>query len=189
MALAALLSTLLLALFVTACAPAANMRPMTPFPPGKRAEVGLAYTAVGPRPVGQDPWQHGGQAWATAAATTWLDVALVGAFDDAGGTAGLAVRWRALDHHRVALGLGVEVGVGWAGVQLPVAARLFDGVWVYTAPQLGTWGVDLAPRLPLGIDVQILDVVRVRTEAQLNYPDFDPYRRRLHLGVGLGWLL
>lgn len=165
------------------------MRPMTPLPPGKRAEVGLAYTAVSPRPVGQDPWTHGGQAWATASATTWLDVALVGAFDSGGGTAGLALRWRALDHDRVALGLGVEVGVGWAGIQIPVAARVIDGVWLYTAPQLSTWGTDLAPRIPLGVDVQIHDMLRVRTEAQLNYPDFDPYRRRLHLGVGLGWLL
>lgn len=171
------------------CAPAANLRPMTPFPPGKRAEVGLGYTAVGPRPVGLDEWAHGGQGWATAAATPWLDVAVVGAFTDTAGTAGVAVRWRALDADRVALGLGVELGVGWAGVQLPVAARIVDGLWIYSAPQLGTWGADVAPRLPVGIDVEVLDMLRVRGEAQVNYPDFDPYRRRVHLGFGVGWLL
>jgi len=162
---------------------------MTPFAPDAVAEVGLAYTAVGPRPVGQDAWQHGGQAWGTVAATTWLDLALVGAFDDVGGTAGLAIRWRALDADRVAVGLGMELGVGWAGLQLPVAARVMDGVWIYTAPQIGTWGVDLGPRLPIGVDIEVLDRLRVRTEGQLNYPDFDPYRRRVHLGVGLGWQL
>lgn len=180
----------LLATAALGCSPAANLRPMTPLPPTARAEIGVGYTTVGPRPLQADEgWAHGGQIWGTWNAQTWLDIAVVGAFDDESGTAGLAVRWRALETDRVALGLGVELGAGWAGVQVPVAARLLDGVWVYTAPQLGTWGIDPTARVPVGIDVEVLDTLRVRTEAQLNYPAFDPYLRRLHLGVGLGWLL
>lgn len=176
-------------LALAGCSPAANLRPMTPLPPTARAEVGVGYTAVGPRPLQDDGWAHGGQAWGTLSATTWLDVSVVGAFDDQSGTAGVAVRWRAFDHERVALGVGVELGVGWAGLQLPIAARLLDGVWVYSAPQIGTWGIDPTVRVPVGIDVEVLDTFRVRTEAQLNYPNFDPYLRRTQLGVGLGWLL
>lgn len=162
---------------------------MTPLPPTARGEVGMGYVAVGPRPLIEEPWHHAGQAWGTLSATSWLDVAVVGAFDDTGGTAGLAVRWRALDHERVSLGLGVEVGAGWATLELPVAAQVLDGLWIYSAPQVGNWGTLPTARVPVGIDVQVLDTFRVRTEAQLNYPDFDPHLRRLHLGVGVGWLL
>ena len=174
---------------LTACAPAAHLRPVTPFAPDRRAEFGLGYTAVGPRPVGHDTWHHGGQAWATAAATTWLDVALIGAFDDTAGTAGLAVRWRALEADRAALGLGLEVGIGWAGIEIPVAVRVVDGLWLYSSPQLGSWGADATVRVPVGVDVEVIESLRVRTEAQLNYPDFDPYQRRVQLGFGLGWQL
>lgn len=172
------------------CSPAAHLRPMTPWAPDRDVEVGMGYTAVGPRPVGQDTWQHGGQAWASASATSWLDLALVGAFDaELNGTAGLAVRWRALEVDRAALGLGVELGVGWAGIELPVAVRVLDGLWVYSSPHLGTWGTLPTVRVPVGVDVELVDTLRLRGEAQLNYPDFDPYQRRVQLGVGLGWQL
>ncbi|MCB9544083.1 MAG: hypothetical protein R3F65_15815 [bacterium] len=171
------------------CAPAAHLRPITPFAPDRVAEVGVGYVAVGPRPVGHDAWSHGGQAWASAAATSWLDVALIGAFDDTAGTAGLAVRWRALEGDRGALGLGVELGIGWAALEVPVAVRVVDGLWLYSSPQLGSWGTDPTVRVPVGVDVAVIDALRLRTEAQLNYPDFDPYQRRLQLGFGLGWQL
>lgn len=178
-----------LILFASGCAPATNMRPLTPMIPHDTTEVGVAYTAVGPRPVGQDDWAHGGQAWGTYQPVTWLDVSLVGAFAD-GITAGLAVRWRALETEHFATGLSAEVGAGWVAVNLPLAVRVHERLWIYSAPQYGTWGVDLETvRLPIGLDLKVADDLRVRGEAQMNYPDFDPYKRRLQLGMGLAFRL
>lgn len=171
------------------CAPAANMRPLTPMIPNDSTELGVAYTAVGPRPVGQDEWAHGGQVWGTYQPATYFDVSLIGAFAD-GVTAGLAVRWRALEFDRFATGLSAEIGAGWAALNLPLAVRVNDSIWLYSAPQYGTWGVDLTTvRLPLGVDVKVADELRIRGEAQVNYPDFDPYKRRVHLGMGLAFRL
>ncbi|MCA9526135.1 MAG: hypothetical protein KC549_07530 [Myxococcales bacterium] len=183
-----------LGLVASACAPAANMRPMTPMLPSHQGELGVAYTQVGPRPVGEDATMHGGQAWATMQPLTWLDISLVGAFASQGlAVAGLAVRWRAIEVDGFAAGIGAELGTGWVGVDLPVAVRVFDGLWAYSAPQLGTWGKDPTVRLPLGLDVEVSEELRIRGEAQMNYPrrdgEFDGYQRRLHLGMGMAFRL
>ncbi|MCA9539670.1 MAG: hypothetical protein KC620_12325 [Myxococcales bacterium] len=180
---------MLAAFALLGCAPAGNLRPMLPMLPDRHLEFGTAWTAVGPRPVGHDDWAQGAQAWATGQPVTWFDVSVVGAFDGTHGTAGLAMRYRALETDRVGLGLGLEVGTGWAGLNLPVAVRVFDGVWMYSSPQLGTWGKDETVRLPIGLNVEVIDAVQLRTEAEMNYPAFDPYQRRLHLGVGVAYQL
>ncbi|MEZ4468043.1 MAG: hypothetical protein R3F60_26205 [bacterium] len=185
---------LALAHLASACAPAANLRPMTPMLPDHAAEVGVGYTQVGPRPVGQDDTVHGGQAWVTSQPLTWLDISLVGAFAAQGvAVAGLAVRWRALEVDGFAAGIGAELGSGWAAIDLPLAVRVVDGLWAYSAPQLGTWGKDATVRLPLGLDVELFDELRIRGEAQMNYPrrdgEFDGYQRRLHLGMGMAFRL
>lgn len=165
------------------------MRPLNPMLPDHQAELGLAHTLVGPRPVGQDDWVHGAQAWSTWQPTGAFDLSFVGVFAD-GFTGGLALRWRALEGQHFAAGVGAEIGVGWLALNLPVAARLQERVWLYSAPQLGSWGIDLeSVRLPLGVDVKVADEVHVRGEAQLNYPDFDPYKRRVHMGLGLAFRL
>lgn len=170
------------------CAPAAHMRPLVPLLPNHDGELGMAYTAVGPRPVGQDPWRSGAQAWGTLQPTASFDMSLVGVFADTF-SAGLALRWRALETSAFAAGLGAELGVGWLAVNLPFAVRVQDQVWIYSAPQYGAWGVDETIRLPLGVDVEVSEELHVRGEAQLNYPDFDPYKRRVHMGLGLAFQL
>lgn len=176
-------------LLLGACAPAVGMRPMTPMLPHDDAEFGVAWTGVGPRPIGEQETTHGGQGWVTAQPLTWLDISLVGAFAEGSYTAGLAVRWRAVETEHFAAGLGAELGIGWAAVDLPVAVQVIDGFWAYSAPQLGTWGTDATVRLPLGLDVELTEELRVRGEAQMNYPDFDPYQRRLQWGMGMAFRL
>lgn len=186
------LSVLLFALALLTlggCAPAANMRPMTPMLPDHQGEFGVAWTRVGPRPVGEDEPTWGGQSWVTAQPLTWLDISVVGAFAEGQYTAGLAVRWRAVQYDFFAAGLGAELGSGWAAVDLPLAVRVIDGLWAYSAPQYGTWGSVSTIRVPLGLDVELTDELRVRGEAQINYPDFDPYQRRVHLGMGMAFRL
>ena len=172
----------------TGCAPATYQRPMVPLMPDQRGEMGLAFNRVGPRPVGQDEWTSGGQAWGTYQPVTWFDVSLVGTFTD-GFSAGLAMRWRAIESDNFAAGLGAELGVGWAALNLPISVRVQDRVWMYTAPQYGSWGVDDTVRLPLGVDVRVADEFHVRGEAQVNYPDFDVFKRRVHMGLGLAFRL
>lgn len=168
----------------TGCAPATYQRPMVPLMPGQRAEMGAALNRVGPRPVGQDEPAWGGQAWGTYQPVTWFDVSLVGTFSE-GISAGLAMRWRAIESDNFAAGLGAELGVGWAALNLPFSVRVQDRVWMYSAPQYGSWGFDDTVRLPLGVDVRVGDMVHVRGEAQLNYPDFDVFKRRVHMGLGV----
>lgn len=171
------------------CAPPAHMRPMVPMLPGHNGELGAAYAAVGPRPVGQDGWGHGTQAWGLLQPTTTFDMSVVGVFAD-GVTAGLALRWRGFESDHFAAGVGAELGVGWIALNLPVAVQLQERMWLYSAPQVGNWGLDLESiRLPVGLDVRVADQVHLRGEAQLNYPDFDPYKRRLHMGFGLAYRL
>ncbi len=178
---------LLLPLLLTACAPPGHLRPMLPVKdsPG---EVGAGYALAGPRPVGQDEWAGAMQGWSTWHATARLDLAVVGAFDGAYGTAGLAIRLRALRFEHLQAGLGVELGYGWAALELPIAVGHGD-LWIYSAPQYGSWGVDETVRVPLGLDWNVHSELHLRAEAAMNYPDFDPYQRRLHLGLGAAWAL
>ncbi len=176
-------------LLALGCAPPLGMRPMTRPLPGHTVEMGAGFAAVGPRPVGQDDWGYATQGWVTAPRGSMVDVSLVGAFDGAHGTAGLGFRVQTIRTQHIGVGLGVEVGTGWVAAELPIALTLRDRYTVYTAPQLGTWGIDQTVRVPLGVDVRVVDALSMRGEAQLNYPDYDPYKRRLHLGLGVAWAL
>lgn len=171
------------------CAPFANMRPITPLLPDQDVELGMAYTTSSPRPVGRDAWAHGVQGWSTIQPLTWLDVSLVGHFDGEYGSAGLGVRFRPIELERFVGGLGFEVGYGWLAAELPFAVGAGDRVWLYSSPQIGSWGHDPTVRVPIGVSVEVVDRIMLRGEGQVNYPDFDPYKRRFHLGFGVAYQL
>ncbi len=181
-------SGVVLAVLLGACAPALSLRPLIPLQPDRDAEVGVGFAGVSPRPVGQDAWRFGGQSWGTVPVSVF-DLAVIGAFDDAGNaTGGLGVRVHPLDTRHLRVGAGLELGYGWVAFELPFAVGR-DRLWVYGAPQLGTWGRATTARLPLGVDLRVDDAMHVRTEAQLNYPELDGYQRRVHVGVGLAYEL
>ena len=182
------LPVLLLA-FELACAPAVNLRPPTPMARGRDFEMGVGFGAVSPRPVGEDPWVTAAQGWVTASVFDPIDVLLMGGYDGQYGTGGLGARFRFLEFEHFRGGVGLELGAGWIGIELPMAAKVYDGVWLYSMPHYGTWGLDKTIRLPLGIEVGADSPTRLRLEGQLNYPDFDPYKRRVHFGVGVGYQL
>ncbi len=179
------MSRLLPVLVLVGCAPPVGLRPLTA-QPGRAAEVGVGYGVVGPRPVGQDEWAGAAQGWATAFDMAAFDVSLMGAFDGEVATGGLGLRARLLDGGLGAVGVGIELGVGWAALEIPATLAVGRFAQVYVAPQFGTWGVDRTVRLPVGVDVPV-GPVSVRGEAQLNYPDLDAYQRRLHLGLGVAY--
>ena len=137
-----ILSKVWVAMIATAvlagCAPPAHMRPMTPFLPGQRGELGAAWAAVGPRPIGPQEWEHGSQAWGSFQPTPRFDMSVVGVFAD-GVTAGLAFRWRAIESAWATAGVGAELGIGWMSFNLPVA--LLHGALRFIDTRLGLAGL------------------------------------------------
>ena len=67
---------------------------------------------------------------------------------------------------------------------VPLALRIIDQTWLYSAPKLGNWGPEITPFVPLGLTVRIVDGFSLRCEGQLSWADWKYYNRRLHLGLG-----
>lgn len=176
-------------LMLLGCAPPLHMRPMSPPYKDRTAEVGTALAAVGPRPAGQDEWAYAQQAWATWPRGSIVDLSVIGVFDGDRVAGGLGLRVETFRNDYVGVGLGMEVGSGWVAIEVPLAVNFGDRVALYTSPQVGTWGVDQTVRFPVGVDVRVVDAFSMRGEAQLNYPDYDPYKRRYHMGLGVAWQL
>lgn len=187
---------------LSACAPAANMRPIHPIMPGKYVELGAGYTVRTPRVAfPDDPWQHAGQAWGSVRpapeSAPWLELSLVGVFGENAaneftGAVGVGVRFRIVDHDRVAFGVGIEIGTGWMALDLPIAVRFARDAWVYAAPQLET-GFSLTRPLSFrtyaGLSLRLVDALMLRVETQHALPGLDPQQQSFNLGLGLAYQL
>jgi hypothetical protein len=172
---------------LTACAPAANLRSAQGLLPNQRYEVGAGVARVSSRPYVDEPSTVSGQLWFSGKITDAFLFSTIGAFDDEAALGGIAVRWQPLRLDRVAAGIELEGGVLWLGGSLPLALRLVDQTWLYTAPRLANWGAELTPFVPLGLSVRIVAGLSVRVEAQLSWADFEYYNRRLHLALGVAY--
>ena len=170
------------------CAPLASLRPAGELQgAGRSYEVGAGYVALGPRPYVIEDWQYTGQVWGTLALSRSWELAAVGAFDEVAAAGGGALRWTPLHLHRFAAGTEVEIGYAWAGFALPIAAQPLDGLWLYTAPRVGTQGIHATPALPVGISLETLPGCMVRAEWQTSWAQFYAYQRRTHLAVGIAY--
>jgi hypothetical protein len=174
------LQVMALAAALGSCSPIANLRPASGLMPGKKLELGAGAAALSPRPFVTEDWESAGQAWVTGNTSTLITLSAIGAFDSDALAVGGALRVNVLREPRIAFGIEGELGYAWAALSLPVAVRLFDESWLYSAPRLGTWSTDPIFSVPLGLSLRIYDGFSLRAEAQLSWQDFQYYNRRAH---------
>jgi hypothetical protein len=168
-------------LVVVGCSPVGNLRPASGLMPGKRLEAGAAAAALGPRPYVTEDWALTGQLWVTGDASPKVTVSAIGAFDSDAVAAGGALRLNLIREPWLAGGVEGELGYAWAALSTPVALRLFDESWLYTAPRLGTWSSGVIASVPLGLSVRVIGGLSLRAEAALSWQDFAYYNRRTQL--------
>ena len=182
-----LIASISMAWAVVGCSPVANLRPASGLMPEKKLELGAGVAALGPRPFVSEEWQASGQLWVTGNASQKITLSAITAFDTDAIAAGGALRYNALFHDRVKGGIEAELGYAWAAVSLPIALRVFDQSFVYTAPRLGTWSDDPSFGIPLGVSLRIYEGLFVRGEAQVSWQDFKYYNRRAHLAAAAAY--
>ena len=170
-----------------ACAPPGSLRPASAIPAHRSGEVGFGEVLVSPRTYVDEPWGQAAQAWATHSMGELVRISVVTAFDAEAFAGGLTLAVLPLQTDRLAAGLELELGYAWAGLSFPLAARTVGPAWVYASPRLGTWGDDLTPAVPFGLDLHLADAVSARAEMQLSWADFEPNNRRFHYGLALAY--
>lgn len=169
-----------------ACAPPADFRPPNALVENDRTfEVGAAAVNVSARPYVDEPSQNIGQLWFSGRPNRWLNLSVVGAFDNDGGAGGLGALARYVTTDRFVAGVGAEAGFAWAGASLSGAGRLFDRTWVYAAPRVYNWGDSATVGIPAGVSARIVDGFVLRAEGQVSWADLKYYNRRTHLGAAL----
>lgn len=173
------------AVVCASCAPLAEMRPAGGALPGKTYELGTAAVRLGPRPYVEESAARTGQLWLSADASRRFTFTGITAFDRNAAAFGVATRFHVVRADRVAFSTEVALGYAFGALVLPVAVRLFDQTWLYTSPRLGTFGRDLSFGAPVGISARIWDGFFLRSEAQVSWPDFKYYNRRVHLAFGV----
>lgn len=179
-------AALLVGLGGASCAPLADLRPAGQLAHRERSfEAGAGAVALGPRPYVMEEWQGAGQLWGGALLAQTLELGVLAAFDETAVAGGFALRWTPLQYDPLFAGAELQLGYAWAALSLPVSLRLAEPVFVYTAPRLGTQGVELTPGLPGGVAVEALPGYELRAEAQLSWAEFQAYQRRTHLALGL----
>ncbi|MBK7585202.1 MAG: hypothetical protein IPI67_34070 [Myxococcales bacterium] len=183
--LSASATSLLLFALAMGCSPVASFRPASGLMSDRRTELGLGMAQVTPRPYVTEPSASASQAWISGAAGRRFDVTGIYAFDDDAVAAGGALRFTPLRFDRLAAGVEQELGYAWFGLSTPMALRLVDETWLYTAPRLGTWGFDLAFFIPVGLSVRVVDGLMLRAEWQRSWQDFKYYNRRDHYGLAI----
>lgn len=97
--------------------------------------------------------------------------------------AGAALRPRLLETDRLVLGLDGQVGLLWASLGVPLAARVNERVWIFTEPSVGLRNTGLFD-LPLGVALHVHD--RVDLSVQADYAITPPLMKLGYVESGLG---
>lgn len=179
------LATAALGLALYGCGPLASFRPASGLMPDRRIEAGLGISEVTARPYVNESSASAGQAWLSGNVGKRFALTGIAAFDDDAAALGGAARFTPLKLDRVVAGFEQELGFAWFAVSTPVAVRLVDQTWLYTAPRFGTWGVDLSFGIPVGVSVRVYDGLMLRAEWQRSWQDFKYYNRRDHYGLAI----
>jgi hypothetical protein len=170
-----------------ACAPIASFRPASGLMPGRSLEVGAGAAMVTARPYVNESAAGAGQVWVSGEIGESGALSAISAFDTDALALGGALRVYALRADRFAGGGEVELGYAWAALSLPVAVRIVDQTWLYTAPRLGNWSFDAFFGIPVGASVRIYDGLMLRAEWQRSWQDFKYYNRRDHYGAAMAY--
>lgn len=179
------LECLALCLVLGGCGPLSSFRPASGLMPDRSMEAGLGVTEVTARPYVTESSASAGQAWLSGNVSPRVALTLITAFDDDAAALGGAARFTPLRLDRLALGVEQEVGYAWLGLSMPLALRVVDETWIYTAPRFSTWGVDLSFGIPVGASVRVVDGLMLRAEWQRSWQDFKYYNRRDHYGLAI----
>jgi hypothetical protein len=163
-----------------ACSPIANLRPASGLMPGKKLEVGAGAAVLSPRPFVTEDWESAGQVWVSGNTSPLISASAIGAFDSDAVAAGGALRVNLVRKSRVAFGVEGELGCAWAALSLPVALRVFDQSFLYSAPRLATWSSDPIFGVPLGLSLRVYEGFVLRGEAQVSWQNFQYFNRRAH---------
>lgn len=170
-----------------ACAPSQSFRPAGALGPDREHELGIAVSSVRPRPYVTEPAQEVGQAWwSTKLGGPWSLTTLL-AFDASALAGGAALRLDAVRTRRISIAAEAEGGFAWAALSVPASLRIVDDVGVYCSPRLGTWGANVTPFVPCGLQGELFHGLILRGEAQLSWADFQAYNRRMHWGLGVAY--
>lgn len=175
----------LIGFLLIGCGPVASFRPASGLMPDRHAEAGFGMAEVSPRPYVEEPAATAGQAWLSGRVTPLVDLTALTAFDDDAVAGGLAARFTPLRTDRLAASFEQELGYAWFAASTPVALRLVDQTWLYTAPRFGTWGAELSFMVGLGASVRVYDGMMLRAEWNRSWQDFKYYNRRDHRGLAL----
>jgi hypothetical protein len=169
-----------------ACAPLASFRPASGIMPGRTLEVGAGGVLEGPRPYVTEPTRATGQLWASGRADEKLTLTGIVAFDASALALGGSARIDLVRADRFAAGVEPELGLLWAALDVPIALRLYDETWVYTAPRFGTRGLDWALTVPVGVSVRVYDGLMLRAEYGTSWStELTYFQRRDLFGVAL----
>lgn len=145
-----------------ACAPVAMVRPPVPMPADDKGEFGVAagineaLESTGYMTPLSSPNGPSAQIWY---AHHFADDRLVVGGVLFGGTSslvgtGVTLRYNAIRGERFRLGVDLDGGFAWASAGVPMAVRLNDALWLYTAPSVGL-RVAQAARVPLGLSIGV----------------------------------
>jgi hypothetical protein len=174
---------LTMVVILSGCSPIASLRPASGLMPGKQLEVGAGVAALSPRPFVSEDWESAGQVWASGNTSSLVTLSAIGAFDADAFAVGGALRINVAQEDRFAFGVEGELGYAWAALSLPLALRLFDQSWLYSAPRLGTWSTDPIFGVPLGLSLRVYEGFAIRGEAQLSWQNFQYFNRRAHFAA------
>jgi hypothetical protein len=167
------------------CGPLASFRPASGLMPDRRLEAGLGISEVTARPYVNESSANAGQAWLTGDVGRRLSLTAIAAFDDDAAALGGAARFTPLRFDRFVGGFEQELGYAWFAVSTPMALRVVDYTWIYTAPRLGSWGAYLSFGIPVGVSVRVYDGLMLRAEWQRSWQEFKYYNKRDHYGLAI----
>lgn len=170
------------------CAPGFRLRPPAAVPAGAQYEAGLGASAVSPRPLQRGvPWTSAAVGWTTVRTTERTSLSALGAWDGDQGAAGLSGELRLIEATAGAVAVSAEAGWLWTAADMSAAVALPGPVDARAYAVVGGrfWGLDLAVRTVGGLDVPIGPQASVRMEGGASWPELDPFKRRLHLALGV----
>lgn len=159
-----------------ACAPPSSFRSMS-VDLDRPSEFGAGYTYAAPFPGADPGCELGLLGCEGGGVQLWYQhrlgrrVTLGGNLFGAGPSGiggGLLTRFHLVEAERFRFGTDVDVGFLWAGVSLPLAARVAPDLWVYTAPTVQVSNIQFA-RFPLGLGFGATESMWLHGEGSLGW--------------------
>lgn len=155
--------------------------------PGRTTELGVGTALIGPRPYVEEQAHAVGQIWVQRRVRPRLTLSGIGAFDAKAAAGGGGARVDLLRARRGAVGVEAELGLVWAALTIPASVRLVGEARLYTAPRLGSRGINWALDVPIGLSVPFDSHWVLRAEYSSSWVELRNYQQRHLVGMGVGY--